>query len=296
MRYALLALILIVVMGCSETRRVAPSTNVGLTIGDTSRRLESALDKSQAAVPSINQAAKDIDATARGIENNPDATPEIQESASNIRNRTQDIQNETWKLQENLDQAQDENSYIQNLSKEVTRIEKDLAAAQSAAAQQKAEALQKLYQFAGIFFGIGFLMSTGGIILMIFVNRKVGATIFLVGLITTATAAAVTFYLKAVAVAGVAIIAAGLVVAGIILFRELQKSTKEKERLAKANRENVQLVQSLKEELPTETKTEYFGDPKDPNLVPYAHSFQSESTIEIVNGILKELKKESSAS
>lgn len=141
------------------------------------------------------------------------------------------------------------------------------------------DALKAIYKYLTWLFVAGFMVIIGGAATVFFVERKLGFSILSIGIVTLAFGAAATYYLKWIAVAGFVVIGVGVASTIALLIYGLLSERKKKTNLLQANKDNVRLVEALKETLPSDQKEKFFGTQNIPGV---AEVIQRQETKEIV--------------
>lgn len=141
------------------------------------------------------------------------------------------------------------------------------------------DALKSIYKYLTWLFVAGFMVIIGGAATVFFVERKLGFTILGIGIVTLAFGAAATYYLKWIAVAGFVVIGVGVAATIGVLIYGLLDEKRKKMNLLQANKDNVRLVDALKETLPNDQKERFFGTQNIPGV---AEIIQKPVTKEIV--------------
>jgi hypothetical protein len=185
---------------------------------------------------SIEDAAKFIEKTSQN--------PEVRESAGIIQREIVIIRDEMGILKET-------NKKLENAAQDFEKLAKEN---QELKSEGSAEARQNLFRILGIIFALGAAAIIGGVIIA-FYNGKMGMMIVGIGLITTAIAAAGTYYLQWIAIAGIIIAGVGLLATLIILIRGALDAKVEKE----SNEANIKIMEVMKADLPEDTKNKVFG-------------------------------------
>ncbi len=158
---------------------------------------------------------------------------------------------------------------------DIKKLESKIKTLESTNESLRSDSLKKLYANLVWFFGLSFAVIVTGICLAIWVNKKVGIAIAMVGLVGMAVAAGSVYYFKAVAQIGIGIILLSIAIAVSLAMRHIIA-------LYKANVENVELLQSTKPLLSDDVKAKVFGT-KD--LEGMAEQIQSPTTKKIIEDI-----------
>jgi|DEB0MinimDraft_10_1074344.scaffolds.fasta_scaffold14675_3 hypothetical protein len=141
------------------------------------------------------------------------------------------------------------------------------------------QALKAIYDYLVWVFVIGFLVVIGGAAVAFFVGRKLGISILAIGVVTLGFGAAATFYLKWIAITGFVLIGIGVLTTIGLLIYGVFEDRKKKKKLAQATIDNVKLVEAVKENIPDDLRTKFFGEGSIPGV---AQSIQTEDTQKIV--------------
>jgi len=144
------------------------------------------------------------------------------------------------------------------------------------------DALKSIYKYLTWLFVAGFMVIIGGAATVFFVERKLGFSILAIGIVTLAFGAAATYYLKWIAIAGFVVIGVGVASTIALLIFGLLAEKKRKTNLLQANKDNVRLVEALKETLPANEKEKFFGTQNIPGV---AEIIQKDETKKIVAAI-----------
>lgn len=204
---------------------------------------------------------------------------EIKERSSNILQSTEIIQINTSDLLKHTD-------IIRKDAKTVSILQQRIVELENKSKEIQQNAIKDLYTTLSFFFGLGFLTIIAGIVLAFLVNRKLGYSIAGIGLLALALAAGAIYYMQAIAIVAISIIIGGIVLCVGIGIWMVVKENKEKVVFEKANEENVQLVQTIKQQLDEGTKIQIFGETK-PGIVD---KIQSAKTKEIVKKAKNKIK------
>lgn len=146
------------------------------------------------------------------------------------------------------------------------------------------EAIKAIYQYLVWVFILGFLVIIGGSVVAFFVGRKLGVSILAIGIVTLGFGAAATFYLKWIALTGFVLIGIGVVsTIGLLIYGVFEDRAKKK-KLAQATVDNVKLIDAVKQELPEDIKSTFFGKENIPGI---AHTIQTLDTQRIVANLRK---------
>ena len=255
--------------------------DIKANITETAKSTDETIKETKISNDLIIQKSKQVEQEISTIDQIPES---INESIYTIRS-------EADKIHINLDKINIRNSEIlksaeklATVNTNVLKLENKISQLQEENNKTKQEAVQKLYSYLGLIFIIGSVVVLVGIALAFFYNRKVGITIAGLGVLALSLAAGATFYLKYLAIVG-ALILGGTVMGttiylALLAIRENKKNTD----LEKINEENVELIEVVKQELPSEKKVEIFGDRAKPGL---AHNIQSQKTKDKVQEIRK---------
>lgn len=146
----------------------------------------------------------------------------------------------------------DDSKIVDTAGKVLEQTEEDLREYEADGA---AEARKNLYKMILGMAATGGLIMAGGIILSFF-NPRLGAMVVGFGLIITTIATAGTYYLKWIALIGFVLLGIGLLVTVGFLVRSFWYAR----HLEQANEVNVDIIEDLKEDLPEDSREEFFGD------------------------------------
>lgn len=120
-------------------------------------------------------------------------------------------------------------------------------------------ALEDIYQYLVWVFILGFLVVVGGSIVAFFVSRKLGVSILAIGIVVLGFGAAATFYLKWIAITGFVLVGLGILSTIALLVYGIYEESSKTKKLKVATEENVKLIDEVKQKLPEEIKTTFFG-------------------------------------
>ena len=140
-------------------------------------------------------------------------------------------------------------------------------------------ALEDIYDYLVWVFILGFLVVIGGSVVAFFASRKLGVSILAIGIVILGFGAAATFYLQWIAVTGFVLVGLGILSTIALLVYGIYEESSKKKKLENATRENIKLMDEMKEIIPEEAKTRIFGDEKKLGL---ARSIQNPETQQIV--------------
>lgn len=184
-----------------------------------------------------------IQSAAEFIEQNSEI-PEVQDAAIMI-------QREVGILKDEMNGLRDTNKKLEKTAKDFERLSREN---QELKSEGSAEARQNLFRILGIIFALGAAAIVGGVIIS-FYNAKTGFMIVGIGLVTTAIAAAGTYYLQWIAIAGIIIAGVGLLTTLIMLIMNARDAKVEKE----SNEANIKIMEVMKPELSEDAKNKVFG-------------------------------------
>ena len=254
----------------------APSIDLSETKTAILEKTENIKNNSKQIDESVSTIVQDANSIEKTVQNQVFLTSIITE-ANKISQLNSTIKFDSSQILLQNDKIKSAESKVVKLENEITKLNKKLDAT-------KQESLENMYSYLSFLFGVSFLTIIAGVVLAWLVNRKLGFTIAAIGVVSLGLAAGAIFYLETIALIGVVILIAGIVISLALLITSLIKENKEKKTLETATKENVQLIDTIKKELPTDTKKLYFGD--DENKKPgLAQAIQSEKTIEVVDTI-----------
>lgn len=158
------------------------------------------------------------------------------------------VSDSALRLQEEIDQ-------LEILTGQVKAVETRLAELQSAEAETRAKAMEKLYGYITLFFVIGFAVVVAGAAIAFFANKSLGFIIMLIGGIMIGFAAASQYYLQQIALVG-GILLATLVASGLIfMVMNIVKSKKTENALDDV----VKIIKVLMETMEPNEKERIFG-------------------------------------
>ena len=267
---------------CTSTPSIVkPTTPVATTVYQNIEKVETATENIAKETEQIKQSAVAITESATIIKDSTD-DPKITEEASKIvvesnkvENAAISIQKETEMVKQEIvaDKTQpllDQIEELENTNSDWKKKYDDLVAASTAE-------IQKIVR---IFWMVGFAMIVAGMIVAYF-HRIIGGMILCAGFVSVGLAAANQYYYQEIATVGLVVFIIGFLVSagsvGYLIFRS--KKTEE------AVADNVQLLESIKTEVPEEVKEKIFGDDG------IARKVQKASTQKIVKEIRSKLVK-----
>jgi hypothetical protein len=267
---------------CTSTQKVEkPTTPVATTVYQNIEKVETATENIAKETEQIKQSAVAITESATIIKDSTD-DPKITEEASKIvvesnkvENAAISVQKETESIKQEIvaDKTQpllDQIEELENTNSDWKKKYDDLVAASTAE-------IQKIVR---IFWMVGFAMIVAGMIVAYF-HRIIGGMILCAGFVSVGLAAANQYYYQEIATVGLVVFIIGFLVSagsvGYLIFRS--KKTEE------AVADNVQLLESIKTEVPEEVKNKIFGDDG------IARKVQKASTQKIVKEIRSKLVK-----
>jgi len=167
-----------------------------------------------------------------------------------------------WEAEQNAKQISDSATRLQEeidklevVTTQVKDVEQRLTELQSAEAETRAKAMEKLYGYITLFFALGFLVVTAGAVVAFFVNKSLGFIMMLVGGIMIGFAAASQYYLQQIALVGGILL--GILVASGLVFMILSmiKGKKTEDTLD----EVIQIIKVLMETMEPGEKDRIFG-------------------------------------
>lgn len=267
---------------CTSTPSIVkPTTPVATTVYQNIEKVETATENIAKETEQIKQSAVAITESATIIKDSTD-DPKITEEASKIvvesnkvENAAISIQKETEMVKQEIvaDKTQpllDQIEELENTNSDWKKKYDDLVAASTAE-------IQKIVR---IFWMVGFAMIVAGMIVAYF-HRIIGGMILCAGFVSVGLAAANQYYYQEIATVGLVVFIIGFLVSagsvGYLIFRS--KKTEE------AVADNVQLLESIKTEVPEEVKNKIFGDDG------IARKVQKPSTQKMVSEIRAKLVK-----
>jgi hypothetical protein len=181
-------------------------------------------------------------------EANRPITGKINDSLADISSRADQIIDGSKRIAEetkNLDQTL---SDISNMEKTINDLKASLEEARKAA-------IQRLYTYITMFWVIGFIVIIGGAVVAFFVNKMMGLTLSMVGVLMIGFASASHYYLQEIAMVG------GIIIVGTMLFGVglLVWSMINAKRSTIAVKEIVEMIEILKESMLDSEKERIFG-------------------------------------
>lgn len=294
------------VFGCSFDKSNGDFSSSNNSSKDISRAFESQKENTTdiSAINKDNEIiSSKIDSLTEGVKSDlntlvsfnftPD--PNQKQSLIKINSDLDSILQSNKALQNNL---LVEKQKIQNIEKEYKNIQSGVKYVKSledkirnltrANEQLRANAIKSLYTYLAAFFGIGFLTIIAGAVVAIFVNPKLGMMIAVIGILGNAAAAAMIYYLQTIALVSIIIIIATIVITiglGIYYLIFVNKDNQVNSTVAK---ENIKLIEVMKDMLTPEQRAKVFG----PDDKPLADKIQTETTKKVVSRIRQKMKSE----
>lgn len=213
---------------------------------------------------------------------------DIRLKARSIFDQAQKILQNVIKTEEKLKTNQKDVKVIEKGISNVKDLEKKIANLVEANGKLRSDAIQNVYSYLAAFFGLGFLVIVAGIAIAVFVNPKLGISLVVLGVLGLATAAALIYYLEAIAMISIAIIIGVIVISVGLGVYYLVRVNKDKDVKEQAVVENITLVEKMKDYLDPESKKEIFGTDTSAGI---AQEIQSDSTKKLIHKIKKDVVK-----
>lgn len=241
------SLMLFSVAGCSGSNR---ARDIGTS--ENASTIVNAIDEQERSIGRI------VDSTSRireETENLTDTSTSVEDPqiASDILDATTNIEREVDAIEEQVEDLQETARTIDNTAPKIAETERQLEIMQE---DETREAKQSLFGVLRLMFGLGALTVMIGVALSFF-NTRLGLLVAGLGILTTAIAAAGTYYLQWIAIAGFVIIGVGILSAIGFLIWSLYKG-----RVRSTGFEvNTKLLEEMKTDLPQDLYTKYF-DPE----------------------------------
>ena len=255
--------------GCEMLQEVSNESpaNTSSTVVDSVREQKEQTDEITNASEVIGNDLETIDDQADSILNDIALVPEnknynidptlesIEDSAEAIKETVDDAQKEQVRIDESLEDLEQANNRVSAAIGQIEELEELVKEYEQSDREVRKEALENLHNSITLFFTIGFAMIIGGAFIAFWVNRKLGAVLLGVGLLTVGFASASQYYMEEIAQVGLYVLIGGfLITMGIIAYMLLSGRNNEK-----ATLEIVQLVEAMKERLSDKERKEIFG-------------------------------------
>ena len=255
--------------GCEMLQEVSNESpaNTSSTVVDSVREQKEQTDEITNASEVIGNDLETIDDQADSILNDIALVPEnknynidptlesIEDSAEAIKETVDDAQKEQVRIDESLEDLEQANNRVSAAIGQIEELEELVKEYEQSDREVRKEALENLHNSITLFFTIGFAMIIGGAFIAFWVNRKLGAVLLGVGLLTVGFASASQYYMEEIAQVGLYVLIGGfLITMGIIAYMLLSGRNNEK-----ATLEIVQLVEAMKERLNDKERKEIFG-------------------------------------
>ena len=258
-----------------------PTTPVATTVYQNIEKVETATENIAAETEQIKQSAVAISESATIIKDSTD-DPKITEEASKIVVESNKVENATISIQKETEMVKQEIvvEKTQPLLNQIQELEKTNSDWKKKYDDLVAASTAEIQKIVRIFWMVGFAMIVAGMIVAYF-HRIIGGMILCAGFVSVGLAAANQYYYQEIATVGLVVFIIGFLVSagsvGYLIFRS--KKTEE------AVADNVQLLESIKTEVPEEVKNKIFGDDG------IARKVQKASTQKIVKEIRSKLVK-----
>jgi len=255
--------------GCEMLQEVSNESpaNTSSTVVDSVREQKEQTDEITNASEVIGNDLETIDDQADSILNDIALVPEnknynidptlesIEDSAEAIKETVDDAQKEQVRIDESLEDLEQANNRVSAAIGQIEELEELVKEYEQSDREVRKEALENLHNSITLFFTIGFAMIIGGAFIAFWVNRKLGAVLLGVGLLTVGFASASQYYMEEIAQVGLYVLIGGfLITMGIIAYMLISGRNNEK-----ATLEIVQLVEAMKERLSDKERKEIFG-------------------------------------
>ena len=255
--------------GCEMLQEVSNESpaNTSSTVVDSVREQNEQTDEITNASEVIGNDLEKIDNQANSILNEIALVPEdrnynidptlnsIENSAEAIKETVDDAQKEQVRIDESLEDLEQANNRVSAAIGQIEELEELVKEYEQSDREVRKEALENLHNSITLFFTIGFAMIIGGAFIAFWVNRKLGAVLLGVGLLTVGFASASQYYMEEIAQVGLYVLIGGfLITMGIIAYMLLNGKNNEK-----ATLEIVQLVEAMKARLTDKERKEIFG-------------------------------------
>jgi hypothetical protein len=271
---------MLVLAGCATPGDLPPSDlNSSKTIAQSVESQKAETGKISSNLGGINiestriaKAGSDIKAEVAALPSDPH-TQTIDKKADEIISSADQILDYSAKTNDAIAKIEELGKAIVSNTKNINKLEERVKQLQDEKTKLQNGAIKNLYDSLVWYFGIAFAMILGGVVLAFFYDKKFGITITIIGLITAAVAAALTFYLQQVALVSICVLLAGLLFGIYMGVMEIIK-------LYRSNKQTVNLVQTLKKDLRPEVKEKYFGE------AGIANKIQTPTTKKMVAKIL----------
>lgn len=253
-----------------------------------SKDVSVSIEKQNSAVEKIENANHDIISTTTLLENSINTNEPKKEDLINginvIKDNSTKIQTSTDTLKEESKTLSALVAQVKNLESQVIKLQADLQKAKQDMEKVRQDAIKNIYSSLNYFFALGFLVILAGGVVGFMVNPRLGMLIAGIGLLGIGLAAGAIFYLKTIAVVGIAIIIGSILLTLYLVIHHLFVTNR-------ANTENVQLIEKIKDELKPDQKETIFGPPTEKEPVPLYQEIQSPKTQKIVKQIREKIKK-----
>jgi len=255
--------------GCEMFQEISTESpaNTSSTVVDSVREQKEQTDEITNASEVIGNDLEKIDEEANSILNDIALVPEdknynidptlesIEDSAETIKETVDDAQKEQVRIDESLEDLEQANNRVSAAIGQIEELEELVKEYEQSDREVRKEALENLHNSITLFFTIGFAMIIGGAFIAFWVNRKLGAVLLGVGLLTVGFASASQYYMEEIAQVGLYVLIGGfLITMGIIAYMLLSGRNNEKAML-----EVVQLVEAMKDKLSDKGRKEIFG-------------------------------------
>lgn len=256
--------------------------NIADTIKDTT---EDTINSSQNIIKdseNINQSSNIIKDSIRDrrkitVSDIQNAISQIDKSANHIKNNANNIITQQEDLIVTVESLEESTATLRRSLKEYKKLEEEIVKKNAEIQELESDLLAASTKYIGMLIAIGVvIMILGG--LGFLWNPKVGIVMLGIGALTTGVASAVIYYFGYFAMMGLIVVGSGFLGLIIIMAYMFIKGNK----LEKANEENIELIEIVKQELPEENKKQVFGDKLIPGI---ADLIQSNSSKKIVQKV-----------
>lgn len=194
-----------------------------------------------------------------------------------INNSLADISSRADQIIDGSKRIAEETKSLDRTLSDISDMEKTINDLKTSLEEARKAALQRLYTYITMFWVIGFIVIIGGAILSFFVNKMMGLTLSMVGVLMIGFASASHYYLQEIAMIG------GIIIIGTMLFGVglLVWSMINAKRSSTAVKEIVEMIEILKESMLDSEKERIFGNDG------LASKVQSDITKEVIAEIKK---------
>lgn len=242
------------------------------------------IDSIQKESKTIEGLANSLDETLKSSELTEETKTRSEEIFQSIVQSTTRIKNDSESIRREFLLVRAENEKILGMGEFLDHQAERIIYLENETERLRNEAIKAIYQYLVWVFILGFLVIIGGSVVAFFVGRKLGVSILAIGIVTLGFGAAATFYLKWIALTGFVLIGIGVVsTIGLLIYGVFEDRAKKK-KLAQATVDNVKLIDAVKQELPEDIKSTFFGKENIPGI---AHTIQTLDTQRIVANLRK---------